>query len=327
MFIKFPHVEGFHNLVKNREYLIRNYGNVITYRGRIKLHGTNAGIRINADGTVFAQSRSAIITIENDNAGFAKWVDANKAFFASNSETSDIIIYGEWAGPGIQKNTAVNMIEKRMFFPFACYVIDDDFIDMDMDMVGQAITSHPDVHLIPWETDLITIDFNDVDNLMSVTNQLNAMIENIEREDPFIKRAFGESGIGEGLVFVPIQGPGWNGLCLRETYSNLTFKAKGEKHRVSKQKNAVQIDPEVAKNIEEFVQMVVTNQRLEQGLEVVGEATAKNIGPFLKWMGNDIQREAEDELAISNLVWKDVAKAVNTAALAWFKAKIETVIK
>lgn len=319
MFIKFPHVEGFHNLVTNREYLIRNYGNVITYRGRIKLHGTNAGIRINADGTVFAQSRSTIITVENDNAGFAKWVDDNREFFADNAEASDIVIYGEWAGPGVQKNTAVNMIEKRMFFPFACYFIDDDY--MDIGSYEFAITSHPDIHQIPWETDLITVDFNDVEDLVTVTNKMNEMIENIEGEDPFIKKVFGVSGVGEGLVFVPIIP--FN--ITKEAYSNLIFKAKGEKHRVSKQKNAVQIDPEVAKNIEDFVHMVVTSQRLEQGLEVVGEATAKNIGPFLKWMGNDIKREADDELEASNLAWKDVVKSVNTKALTWFKDKIERI--
>lgn len=321
MFIKFPHVEGFHNLVKNREYLVRTYGNVITYRGRIKLHGTNAGIRINADGTVFAQSRSTIITVENDNAGFAKWVDDNREFFAGNAEDSDIIIYGEWAGPGVQKNTAVNMIEKRMFFPFACYVIADDYMDIYPDNLDNLITKHPDIHMIPWETNLIQIDFSNVDNLTVITDELNSLIEKIEQEDPFIKKAFNVEGIGEGLVFVPIAMTD----LTREAYSNLTFKAKGEKHRVSKQKNAVQIDPEVAKNIEDFVHMVVTSQRLEQGFDAVGEATAKNIGPFLKWMGNDIRREAEDELEASNLDWSDVAKPINIAALAWFKAKIEVI--
>jgi len=316
-FVKFPHVEGFHNLVKNREYLIRNYGNVITYSGRVKLHGTNAGIRINSDGSVFAQSRSSTITVENDNAGFAKWVYENEAFFAMMSEASDIVIYGEWAGPGVQKNTAVNMLKKKMFFPFARYVIDVDYMDVGNNQF--AINIHPDIHQIPW-TDKIVIDFDDVDNLTSVTCRINKMIEQIEVEDPFIKQEFNESGIGEGLVFVPIDVD-----LNRLTYSDLIFKAKGEKHRVSKQKNAVQINPEVVKNIEDFVQMVVTDQRLEQGFEIVGEATTKNIGPFLKWMGNDIQREASDELEISGLVWKDVAKSVNTAALIWFKGKIEEI--
>lgn len=47
------------------------------------------------------QSRKRIITPENDNFGFAAWVEKNAEDLLS-LETG--YHYGEWAGPGIQKN-------------------------------------------------------------------------------------------------------------------------------------------------------------------------------------------------------------------------------
>lgn len=54
---------------------------VVTYRAKIKLHGTNAGIQITPEGEVAAQKRSQIINSQNDNAGFATWVAKNIKYF------------------------------------------------------------------------------------------------------------------------------------------------------------------------------------------------------------------------------------------------------
>ena len=44
-----------------------------------KIDGTNACIIISNDGTeIAAQSRTRLITPDNDNAGFARWVQENK---------------------------------------------------------------------------------------------------------------------------------------------------------------------------------------------------------------------------------------------------------
>ena len=42
-----------------------------------KIDGTNACVVVTPDGTVLAQSRSRFITPEDDNFGFAAWVQAN----------------------------------------------------------------------------------------------------------------------------------------------------------------------------------------------------------------------------------------------------------
>ena len=46
---------------------------VLTFKGTVKLHGTNCGVSYNAESGLWAQSRNGIITPENDNAGFAQF--------------------------------------------------------------------------------------------------------------------------------------------------------------------------------------------------------------------------------------------------------------
>ena len=73
-----------------------------------KLDGTNGCVIVGEDGSVAAQSRSRIITPENDNYGFAKWVQEH----ADNlRELGPGYHYGEWWGLGIQRN--YGMTEKR----------------------------------------------------------------------------------------------------------------------------------------------------------------------------------------------------------------------
>ena len=66
-----------------------------------KIDGTNACVIVQDGEVVGAQSRNRMITPENDNAGFAQWVEENKEDL---KELGDGYHYGEWAGPGIQKN-------------------------------------------------------------------------------------------------------------------------------------------------------------------------------------------------------------------------------
>lgn len=78
-----------------------------------KINGTNACVIINDGKIVGAQSRKRLITPNNDNFGFARWVEANR----TDLETmGDGYHYGEWAGEGIQKNH--HKLEGKQFFLF-----------------------------------------------------------------------------------------------------------------------------------------------------------------------------------------------------------------
>lgn len=66
-----------------------------------KLDGTNASITITEAGEIFVGSRTRWITPQDDNYGFAKWVDANKDDLMKLGLGSH---FGEWWGQGIQRN-------------------------------------------------------------------------------------------------------------------------------------------------------------------------------------------------------------------------------
>lgn len=66
-----------------------------------KIDGTNACIIIEEDKLVGCQSRNRIITPEDDNYGFAGWVNENKDFLINLLGNG--YHYGEWWGRGIQR--------------------------------------------------------------------------------------------------------------------------------------------------------------------------------------------------------------------------------
>ena len=78
-----------------------------------KIDGTNACIQIIKNEfdqySIYAQSRTRLITPANDNYGFAKWV--NTHFHSLVPDLGDGVHFGEWWGQGIQRN--YGMTEKR----------------------------------------------------------------------------------------------------------------------------------------------------------------------------------------------------------------------
>lgn len=73
-----------------------------------KIDGTNAAIIIDEDGNFGCQSRSRLITPEDDNYGFAKWAHENKDELMRFGPGHH---YGEWWGCGI--NRGYGLKEKR----------------------------------------------------------------------------------------------------------------------------------------------------------------------------------------------------------------------
>lgn len=327
IFLSFPSIESFHNIVKYVGAYPHAAGNgKVKYRGKIKLHGTNAAVRV-CNRSVAAQSRSQIVTVGNDNEGFAAWVGVGVLFWAECGEKgSEYTIFGEWCGKGIQKGTAINKIDRKIFAIFAVTIGDTAESSVMLTdpkeitrLLGDNIPD--DVYVLPWEGEEFTVDFFDRDALLKTADSLNAIVATIEPSDPWVKKTFGFDGVAEGIVYVPGAGE----AVPRKTYSDFAFKAKGEKHKTTKTRESVQIDPEVAKSIGEFVSMFANEARFEQGLTTIGGADIKNIGQFLKWIGQDILKESADELEASNLEWSNVEKGCQTTARNWFLAKVRAI--
>ena len=85
-----------------------------------KINGTNACIIIQDGSVVGAQSRKRLITPDDDNFGFAAWVEKNSEALEA---LGDGYHYGEWAGPGIQKNP--HALDEKQFFLFNIGVLLD----------------------------------------------------------------------------------------------------------------------------------------------------------------------------------------------------------
>lgn len=94
-----------------------------------KIDGTNACVIVSEDGSeVWAQSRKKLITPDDDNAGFARWVAENAGVLA------DVLgpgyHYGEWWGSKIQRTYGLVNGDKR----FSLFNV-SRYADVELDMV------------------------------------------------------------------------------------------------------------------------------------------------------------------------------------------------
>lgn len=326
----FGSIEQYRNVVKEVQYAACFEGKdadgkaiydwnkpkpIITFTGTVKLHGTNAAIVYSKEHGLYAQSRERIITVESDNAGFAFWVESNKEHFEKllsrvlvGEGADTVVIFGEWAGGNIQKGVGICNVKKQ-FYPFLLkYFNGDDeverYIPFGGDDTCESWLENSSIGMYPitqFTTYTIDIDFNHPEDFQ---NQLAAITEQVEQECP-VAKAFGYSGIGEGVVWV-----GWyNGKMLR-------FKVKGEKHSSSKVKTLASVDTDKIASCKEFAEYAVTDNRFNQAIEkVFGEEPldVKRIGEVLSWTNKDILKEEIDTLKDNGLEFKDVVKYITEA--------------
>lgn len=75
-----------------------------------KIDGTNAAVVITEEGQIYAQSRTRIITPQQDNFGFAQWVHENAKELMQLGPGHH---FGEWWGSGIQRGYGMPKGDKR----------------------------------------------------------------------------------------------------------------------------------------------------------------------------------------------------------------------
>ncbi len=329
---KFPHIGAFYqvltyvNIVNAdpecpEQYKVRT---PIKYRGTVKLDGANCSTECSREG-VLCRSRYIELTETQDLAGFAKFIKQPRQtetiqFLAQHCRrakgipaTDPIILYGEWVGPGVAKRkmTGVALLPEKQFI-IHTFQHGEEFFPVEMEISTKTM----DVGIFtlnvlkPVE---LEVDWTDEASRAEAARTILEHTEAIEKECPWAM-LFGVSGIGEGLVWMPVE----EAHRLRD---ELWFKSKGEKHHTVKAPK-VQTAPEVLEGIEAFVDFAVTEGRLEQGLEVLKAKALtvemKNIGEYLRWINTDVERECAEELKTNNLDWKAVSKAVQAKARTYY---------
>jgi len=288
-------------------------------RGTVKIHGSNAGVRVGDDGELECWSRTRRISVDADNMGFARFVGEREGAFRRLLGSADNMLYGEWCGKGILKGCAVHELDK-MFVIFAISsTLNGDRIWLDLrdfaELEAPADRIYNVMRFGEWALDI------DFDHPAESQNRLVAMTEAVEAECPLGKH-FGVQGVGEGIV--------WRLSDDSLTYnsSDFWFKVKGEKHSVTKTKQLAEVDVEALASLRTFAEVTVTQLRCEQGVQALLDegkpVEQESTGTFLRWMFNDIVKEESDRMEASGLTKKDIGAAISKQARTWWFEHINT---
>lgn len=345
---KFPHIEQFRTVIKRVHDVTRYSGKdengnpvyaeykplpTLKFIGTVKSHGTNAGIGRTNDGTHWCQSRENIITPEKDNAGFATFCHKHKLVFDSIFDKLEYdkekyvgaVMYGEWCGSGIQKGVGISRLEK-MFIVFNIKLLtSDDSEDnwVSDDVVKQIVNNVDDsqiYNIFRFGKYEIDIDFAHPE---LSSNKLVELTQEVEKDCPiaryFLGPEFQDELIGEGIVWHCCTPPYVGGAYM--------FKTKGQRHSASKVKTLASVDVEKVNSIKECVEKIITDNRLNQGLDHLRlnhlEIVPQNLGTFIKWVVTDAIREELDTIVESNLEPKEIGGVASKVARDWFFANTQ----
>ena len=292
----------------------------LQFNGTVKLHGTNAAIVSSPDGITF-QSRERVLTRVADNAGFMAHMEqhlgsictlfadiARYGGLADGGANHTIAVYGEWCGGNIQKGVAITGLPK-MFVIFAIK-IDGWWVNVPSTLRADSASIYNINMFTSWT---IAVDFEHPE---TAQNSLIELTNRVEACCP-VGKALGVEGIGEGIV--------WR--CVSNPSSEFWFKVKGEKHSASKVKTLASVDVEAVAQINEFVEMTVTEARLEQGLQNLINEQLKpfdmtSMGDFIRWVHQDVLKEEADTLQASGIEYKKLGGPIAQVAKRWFVAKL-----
>lgn len=275
----------------------------VTFNGSVKLHGTNAGVCFAPGEGISPQKRSCIMENPTGHFNFCTWVEAHRTellnllsdMHASLGLSDDVqlTMFGEWAGAGVQKSVAISELPKG-FYMFDIRSFDRVTEEYKW-LEYQPVRSTFFKNIEEFPTYTVEVDFNDPSGAQ---NEFVDITNKIEDECP-VAKALGESGLGEGAV--------WKTEYKGQRY---IFKVKGEKHSISKVSSLAQVDPEIVKNTNDFVEYACTENRIMQGIVEVNATERKDMGPLMKWISNDIVTEEAATLEASHLEWKNVASQI-----------------
>lgn len=302
-----------------RKLALRNGVNEVTLGSKVKLHGSNAGVRLTDNGLV-PQKRSG--DAGDGHFGFKAWVESIP-YKVPSVNWSGVIFYGEWAGKGIQKSDAVSSCEKA-FYIFSVYDPVEDVTIVEPAAIkllwNNLVVYTDDVHIIPWFEEDIKLNFLDEVQSTEVISKIVDQVDEIGKCDPYIKSLHGVEGEGEGLVVYMTDG------CPEEHRTDYMFKVKTESHSVNSSKNRKTSIPIKPEGMEDFIATFVTDARMEQMVfDNVIEYSMKNTGAFIKAVMTDIYKESVHEVEAADFEWKDAPKYLTPVVKKWWFDKCNSI--
>ncbi|OQR97834.1 Note [Thraustotheca clavata] len=335
--ISFPSIDQFRHVIQAINWKSRSIRGIdnkpfydqslplpkLIFSGTVKLHGSNTAIVFD-NGNVYFQSRSRVITPTDDYFGFAstmtKYSSCTEILCGAIKSTFDVAedqvvaVYGEWCGDKIQKGVALAQLPK-MFVYFAIRV-GEVWVDISR-LKSVEFEQERIFNIHRFGEYEIEINFERPQDIQEHINELTLQVE---AECPAGKY-FGVSDVGEGIV--------WK--CISEGYNNNSefwFKTKGTAFMLnSTPKEPASIQVFDAASVTAFVDEFVSENRLQQGLQVLVERSNRiemqQMRDFIKWVQQDIAKEENDALVANNLNLKHVNHAIADKARKWFTDTIK----
>lgn len=302
---------------------------VVNYTGKVKIHGTNAGIIFDRDGTFHCQSREKIIAPGDDNAGFAKWahehidrildldVFNDYSITGGGSGYSQLGIFGEWCGGKISPNVALSQAP-RMFVVFAVCRNKPDMTKW----INNGLTGFKSPEIGLFNVDLfgrydIEIDFSDPG---AATEQIKAWTIAVEDRCP-AGAYFGVEGVGEGIVFT---------AAAPHDLMPYSFKSKGTKHEIAAKMGS--LDPIAMNELSRLVDLIMrtgqVESRVEQAVRMLKERghameSMRDTKLLVDWLVADIEKENLPDIEASSFGKNKIIGGCLSAAKQAYKAILD----
>lgn len=268
----YTHVEGLHK--DACEGLLNNSAVYVS----AKLDGTNACVWVDEDGKIKCGSRKREINVDDDNAGFAKWVysDSDEAVKLREFlvQFPQYIVYGEWMGT----SKFVGSIKDYDKEALGCFYIFDVFNTYNMEYLYEP----------EWRNLLAEYELEDyfVKLLAVLTNPTIEEVEKVAKENTFLLSNANHPG--EGVVCKTL---GWKNKYGHTVYGKLVLeeykqnKAESKKVKVNEgevEQNIVDLfltDYEMSKTKEKVI--------LACGVESFDNTNPKMVGRYLSTCYHD----------------------------------------
>lgn len=344
-FIKFPSIYDFHRVIRKIKERAAFRGldandnpiydqaptyPVYTFRGTVKVHGSNAAIT-KVDGEINFQSRDNLVTPEKDHMGLAAhFNDQTSQRILSNmfddigrhlkfdlgrtdTEGLPVAIFGEWCGDKIQTKASIAVLPKM--FVIVKVKVGEEWLDMDkLQWLCAPVISIFNIGCDPEY--LVTVDFSRPE---LTQEKMRLLTLEVEQNCPFARRFGIENGIGEGLV--------WS--CVEDPSSDYWFKIKGQKHSNTNIKLINAVDTDARQALYNFCEAVVQEPRLDQAFQkVIVEQerpfTQQSMGDFIRWIYADVLREEEDLIKEHNIDPEEMGKPISDICKKWYIGKMRS---
>jgi hypothetical protein len=326
--------------LKNMKFLDLD---VVEYVGTVKLHGTHGDVIQNRDtGEIIVQSRNRVLSEEQDNCHFAKFVrnrcqeelcDVFEHVASFHPEAKSIGVYGEFCGKKIQSGVGVSLFDP--FFVIVDVRVDDGW--RHSSAILAAIADHLDTKstsggngssrnvysVFEFPRFHVKLDARDPEPARELIDRLT---EEVGSDCPVARKLLTASDSAGNAKKLKLPGEGIVWKC--QHGSRHWFKSKCEAHAVvadtpkKREKNGDGGNDVV---VDEFLARYVTPARLRQGLDYLREfnlpMATSSTRAFVKWVRDDTLKEGADDDSLvhgDEALQKAVSRAISDAARKWW---------